>query len=97
MTYLLAFYTPKHTAGGVAYVATSAMIQLNSAVNPIVYAEPTLPAEDQANGLLSLPPSNQQDVSLQGIAKDQQCKPHDQGEKRRNLQGSPHQGHWPGD
>jgi len=38
MTYLLAFYTPKHTVGGVAYVATSAMIQLNSAVNPIVYA-----------------------------------------------------------
>ena len=38
MTYLLAFYTPKHTVGGVAYVATSVMIQLNSAVNPIVYA-----------------------------------------------------------
>ena len=38
ITYLLAFYSPKHTVGGVAYVATSAVIQLNSAVNPIVYA-----------------------------------------------------------
>ena len=79
--------------GGICSYFRNDTVEFRCQPDCVRSSEPTLPAEDQANGLLSLPPRE----SLQGIAKDQQCQPHDQGGKRRNLQGSPQQGYWPGD
>ena len=38
ISYILSFYTAAHTFNDVTYVATSIMIMLNAAINPIIYA-----------------------------------------------------------
>lgn len=38
ISYVVSFYTAAHTFNDVTYVATSIMIMLNAAINPIIYA-----------------------------------------------------------
>ena len=60
ISYCLGYYTPTHTLEDVTY-ATTIMIMLNSAINPIVYAlgESTIQREDKRYDVLYLRPHKQ--------------------------------------